>query len=275
MKKKVLKGLKRDTIDKFYTSKKTARLCYKYIKKYLKIARNDLIIEPSAGNGVFIPYIKTLSDNYKFYDIRPDNEEIIKCNFLKYKHHNVSDNSKIHIIGNPPFGRKSSMAIKFIKKSCEFCDTVSFILPKSFKKSSLIRSVPSKFHLKFQIDLPKDSFLIYNVSYDVPCVFQIWVKKSYDRKVVSREVSKYFLFCKKSNNPDAAIVRVGINAGKVYTENVKEKNENTHYFIKILKNKAHIIGNKYNSFNNTVGARSISRQELINFYNICGKKNKK
>ena len=38
--------------------------------------------------------------------------------------------NKIHIIGNPPFGRQSSLAIKFIKKSVEYCDSISFILPK-------------------------------------------------------------------------------------------------------------------------------------------------
>ena len=49
---------------------------------------------------------------------------------------------KIHIIGNPPFGRQSSLAIKFIKKSAEFCDSISFILPKSFKKDSLKKHFP-------------------------------------------------------------------------------------------------------------------------------------
>jgi hypothetical protein len=47
----------------------------------------------------------------------------------------------IHIIGNPPFGRQSSTAIKFIKKSCLFCNSLSFILPKSFKKDSLKNKV--------------------------------------------------------------------------------------------------------------------------------------
>ena len=54
---------------------------------------------------------------------------------------NNLNSRKIHVIGNPPFGRQSSLAIKFIKKSCSFSDTISFILPKSFKKDSMKKSI--------------------------------------------------------------------------------------------------------------------------------------
>ena len=111
-------GLKRDITDKFYTLHKIAAKCIKYIKKNIKINKKDLIIEPSAVNGVFIPLIKKLSKNYLFYDIKPDNKEIIKQNYLKLNTKKLFfDNHKIYIIGNPPFGRRSSLAIKFIKKS--------------------------------------------------------------------------------------------------------------------------------------------------------------
>ena len=261
----MLTGLNRNTEDKFYTSKKAVLLCYKYIKNNLNIKNTDLIIEPSAGSGSFIPVIKLLSDNYKFYDIKPENKEIIKKDFLKLK--NPKSPYKIHVIGNPPFGRKSSTAIKFIKKSCEFCDTISFILPKSFKKESMKKSFPLNFHLNFEKDLPKDSFLIDTKSYDVPCVFQIWIKKDINRQKPTKEKSKYFTFCKKTDSPDAAIRRVGVNAGKVYIDKIQERNSNSHYFIKIIKKKKIILNNRYNIFNNTVGPLSISKQELIKFYN--------
>jgi predicted RNA methylase len=204
-------GLKRNIIDKFYTSPKIAAKCVEYIKRFLTIKKTDLIIEPSAGNGVFIPLIKKLSNNYLFYDIKPDYKKIIKQNYLRLNIKKTTQ--KIHVIGNPPFGRRSSLAIKFIKKSCEFCDTFSFILPKSFKKNSMQKTIPLNFHLLFQIDLPYNSFTINSNSYHVPCVFQIWVKKNYERKKQEKIISKYFNFVKKNENPDVAIRRVGINAG--------------------------------------------------------------
>lgn len=128
-------GLNRTTTDKYYTKPIVVELCLQYIKTYLQITPDDLIIEPSAGNGSFTPAIKSITNNYKFYDLEPENDEIIKQDYLLYEH-NQATFKKTHIIGNPPFGRQSSSAIKFIKKSCEFCDSISFVLPKSFKKDS-------------------------------------------------------------------------------------------------------------------------------------------
>jgi len=178
MEVKQTKGLHRISIDKYYTKNIVAEVCINLVKKYILINTDDIILEPSAGNGSFITGIKLLSNNFRFFDLEPDNNEIIKQDYLNYDHSSIKENfNKIHIIGNPPFGRQSSLAIKFIKKSCEFCDSVSFILPKSFKKDSLKKTFPLNFHLIFEIDLPEKSFLVDGVEHNVPCIFQIWEKK--------------------------------------------------------------------------------------------------
>ena len=94
--------------------------------------------------------------------------DFLKLDYLKFSNKNV------HIVGNPPFGRQSSLAIKFIRYSALFSKSISFILPKSFKKDSLQNKVPLNFHLLCQVDLPKNSFLVNEKEHDVPCVFQIW-----------------------------------------------------------------------------------------------------
>ena len=88
-------GLKRDTIDKFYTHAEVVLECYKHIKNHLGIKKGDLIIEPSAGNGAFIEIIKSLTDNYRFYDIEPENDEIIKQDYLD-SNLNLSGNSELN-----------------------------------------------------------------------------------------------------------------------------------------------------------------------------------
>jgi len=253
-------------LDKFYTKPEIAKKCFDLIKSQIK--EKDLIIEPSAGNGAFIKYIIANKNNYLFYDIKPENDKIIKQNYLKLNTTIfMKRKNKIHVIGNPPFGRQSSLAIKFIKKSAEFADTISFILPKSFKKTSMINKIPLNFHLFLQKDLPKNSFLKEGIEYNVPCVFQIWIKKDYNRKKQLKVISKHFKFVKKEDNPDIAIRRVGSNAGKMYFNNIIDRNPSTHYFLK-LKDKSLISNMKpYNKFNNSVGPLSISKQELIKFYN--------
>lgn len=268
---KQTKGLTRNTIDKYYTKEGIVNLCLTIVKTTININKNDLIIEPSAGNGAFINGIKLLVNNYIFYDIEPENNEIIKQDFLHYSHNNYNNNNKIHIIGNPPFGRQSSLAIKFIKKSCEFCDSISFILPKSFKKDSLKKSFSLNFHLIKEVDLPDKSFLVEGTEYDVPCIFQIWEKKKSNRIIKEKLEPIDFKFVKKEENPDISFRRVGVNAGTI-DDVINEKNINSHYFIKFTNGKSldenikRLSAIKYD-FNNTVGPKSISKQELIVNFN--------
>jgi predicted RNA methylase len=265
------KGLKRNSIDKYYTNPEIVKFCIECIKKNLIINENDLIIEPSAGNGAFINSIKLLSNNFRFYDIEPENDEIIKKDYLIINE-NKNENEKIHIIGNPPFGRQSSLAIKFIKKSCEFCDSISFILPRSFKKDSLKKYFQLNFHLIFEIDLPSNSFLVNDVKYDVPCIFQIWEKRRENRIINVKLEPINFIFVKKEHEPHISFRRVGVNAGFI-DPNFKDKNIQSHYFIKFINDKS-IEDNisklsiiKFDT-DNTVGPKSISKQEIISQFNL-------
>lgn len=266
-------GLNRNTIDKYYTKDIVVELCLNHVQKYIQInATDDLIMEPSAGNGSFIAGIKSLTNHFKFYDIEPENEEIVKQDYLLYDpDHIKKEFHKIHVIGNPPFGRQSSFAIKFIKKSCEFCDTISFILPKSFKKDSLKKTFPLHFHLIFETDLPQKSFLVDGISHDVPCIFQIWEKRTYKREAIQKIEPLNFIFVEQTDNPDISFRRVGVNAGSI-DEKIEGKSPESHYFIKFTNGKSTSDNIKQLStityeFNNTVGPKSISKPELIKEFN--------
>jgi len=269
-----IKGLKRDVIDKFYTKKEVAMYCINLFKQHMGPNNNDLIIEPSAGNGAFIDAIKSLKCNYEFYDLEPEHEEIIKQDYLLYntnKTNNTNNTQKIHILGNPPFGRQSSLAIKFIKKSCQFCSSISFILPKSFKKDSLKKTFPLNFHLLFEMDLPEKSFLVNAKEHDVPCIFQIWIKKTYNREVSAKLEPHNFIFVEKTNNPSISIRRVGVNAGTIDV-NSANKSVQSHYFIKFtntndLEKNIELLNTIVYDSNNTVGPKSIGKQELIKEFN--------
>jgi hypothetical protein len=266
------KGLKRNIIDKFYTKSDVASSCITLIKQHVTMNETDLIVEPSAGNGAFIDGIKLLSKHHLFYDLKPENADIIKQDYLTYDHREIKKRFvKIHVVGNPPFGRQSSLAIKFIRKSCEFCNSISFILPKSFKKESLKNKFPLQFHLVYECDLPDNSFLVDGSEHNVPCVFQIWEKKETNRSVAEKIEPLHFEFVDKKQNPDISFRRVGVNAGTMDV-NTDEKSIQSHYFIKFTNNKTlHDNLNKLSKinfeFNNTVGPNSISKQELIRKFN--------
>ena len=262
---------KKPKLDKFYTSKKIASKCVDLVNEFITIEEGDLCIEPSAGNGSFMAGIKSYFKDFKFYDIAPDNEEIIKQDYLNLNYNTILHNGKIHIIGNPPFGRQSSLAIKFIKKSSEYADSISFILPKSFKKDSLKKHFPLNFHLIYEYDLPKNSFIVDNEEHDVPCVFQIWIKKDINRILPTKLIPNKYRFVKKNENHDIAFTRVGGNAGNIH-KNTLDKCIQAHYFIKFdteLTDKLfHTLkAINYKTKDNTCGPRSISKQEVIKEFN--------
>jgi hypothetical protein len=263
-------GLKRDTIDKFYTKNDIVNLCMNIFKSKILLNENDLIIEPSAGSGAFINEIKSIVKNYLFYDIEPESPEIIEQDFLSLDISKININTKIHIIGNPPFGRQSSLANKFIKKCCLFSDTISFILPKSFKKESMKKAFSLNFHLLSETDLPENSFTINHKEYNVPCVFQIWIKQDFNREVSEKLNPKGFIFVSKDDNPDISFRRVGVNAGVISRE--IDKSVQSHYFIKFtnglsIEKNLFLLNNIIFCGDNTVGPKSISKQELIFEFN--------
>jgi hypothetical protein len=115
--------------------------------------------------------------------------------------------------------------------------------------------------------------MIYNKIHNVPCIFQIWVKKKELRIIPEKLKPMNFVFVKKNENPHISFRRVGIYAGKIDIN--CEKSKQSHYFIKILNCENDIILNnkikelkniKY-EHNNTSGPKSISKQELIKEFN--------
>jgi hypothetical protein len=268
-----LVGLNREVSDAFYTNTEVANKLILNLKSKFKFEKFDYIVEPSAGAGAFSDYFhdnKSLRNKLCAYDINPQKNYIKKQDFLKL---NISkfSNKKILTIGNPPFGRQSSLVKQFIKKCCLFSTIVAFILPKSFKKDSYKNTFPLNFHLISSLKLKENAFIINGNPYNVPCIFQVWQKKDTNRKVPKYNESLYFEFVKKSSNPDFSIRRIGVNAGRI-SNKIEEKSETSHYFIKLKKNitrkKFMNIYIKVNfPFDNTVGPKSISKSELINAVN--------
>jgi hypothetical protein len=276
------RGLQRDDIDKFYTSSATASLCVDLFQKYVVLDSNDLIVEPCAGDGVFMDELNNICNNCMYLDIIPDNKGIKKQDFFKFDTDNIVNdyinetkhqcNNRVHVISNPPFGRQSTSAIKFIKKSCKFADTISFILPKSFKKDSMKKTFDIMFHLVHQIDIAPNSFLINGKICDIPCIYQIWVKKNKKRSIPKVLEPNGFKFVKGDDSSShISFRRVGGTAG--YVSRDINKSVQSHYFIKFNnKNKCtNALINKMNKIkydtDNTVGPRSISKQELIVKFN--------
>jgi hypothetical protein len=259
-----VKRILKSELDKFYTK---VDLSISLISK-IDMTQFDLVVDPCCGDGSFYNNIK--HHNKLAIDILPGIENVITADFLSWDYSTIKQSSeKVLVISNPPFGKQGSLAMNFIKRSSEFSDTIAFILPVSFAKPSMKNRIPEYFHLEYEEILPEDSYLLDGENYDVKCVFQIWKKKDVKRKKIQSDVSEGFSYTKDRNLADLAIRRVGVYAGKAFTE--LDKSEQSHYFL-ILEDKSKINLvveelEKVNWNDLTVGPRSISKGELNRIIN--------
>ena len=113
--------------NKYYTPNWLIKYMIEVIKETIKDDITE-IIEPSAGDGRFLPYLKELSPNVLMFDIEPDDFNVVQQDFLTldipYKKGRI-------VVGNPPFGYKGILYRQFIIKATQIADYVVFILPST------------------------------------------------------------------------------------------------------------------------------------------------
>ena len=245
--------MKRDVeLEQFFTKPEIAKQCISQID----LSKFNRIIEPSAGSGSFSKQIP----NCEAFDLSPMDPSIKQQDFLTW---HTTGAEKILFIGNPPFGRQSSLAIKFINHAAQFANTIAFILPRSFSKESMLSKLNKHLILKEVFELPKDCFFFGDKTFDIPCNFFVFEYSKKEREEFKKYKTTDFEFCKKEN-ADFSIRRVGFYAGKVEGLDVSES---SHYFVKDNNNSIDILRNiKYNVAVNTVGAKSLSKNEIIKEY---------
>lgn len=152
--------------DKYYTSDITAQYCIDTARKVLKNEKITEVIEPSAGNGVFSKKIK----NCIAYDIEPDDESVIKQDFLELE---IEYKKGRLFIGNPPFGARNTLAVQFYKKCIQLGDYIAFILPISQLNNT---QQMYEFDLIYSEDLGK---LSYSDRY-IHCCFNIYKRNEFE-----------------------------------------------------------------------------------------------
>jgi len=291
----IKKELNRRDLEKFYTKEEVVKICMKNIEIELEksnIEKPIHILEPSAGNGVFLNEFKDYT--YDAYDIYPENDKIIKADFLLLKINDIITNKgykSLIIIGNPPY----KLSIKFINKCAELNPyLICFILPNVFKKPTIINKINRNYHILNTFSLPKKSFKLSEDDYDVPSSLFIFIRKQELRSIINTDIVcenyEYVRFKDLKiddniiTNADIAIIRVGGRAGTAFlttdiSDNALVSKQKYNYFIK-LHNKENIdeiiknINTHIWDKNNTTGARSIGKYELNPVLNkIINKKN--
>ncbi len=186
-------------IDQFYTTPQIAKYCFNKTLDILKNLNIDeteyTFIEPSAGSCSFysiLPKRRRIG-----IDIEPKgilHKELIKINYLDFI---PKSNKKYIVIGNPPFGLRGNLALRFINHSYNFADIVAFILPPLFNSTG--KGVPMTrvigYKLAHSEKLPLDSFVYPDgKKINISTIFQVWTKINLDKlKIEPKKKCKTYI----------------------------------------------------------------------------------
>jgi hypothetical protein len=299
--------------DQFFTNDTTARMCVDSLFNQLKVPVGyfDIVLEPSCGEGAFV---KCLGGAKKLIYMDIDAADpTIRMDFMTFsgmprrffhrsgKRSFGTDDSTERAgtcitIGNPPFGKNSTVAVDFFNRAAAFSDIIAFIVPKTFIKDSVKDRLDRHLFLVWDEPIKDESFIFEGKPTTVPCVFQIWVHcdsmhllkvpvgvAADKMRPLSPRLTKTddFTFVKVDESPDIIIRRVGVLAGKIFTTDLHKWTTKNHYFIKITDStrKQQVIQNLIDldlehlpAKDATAGMGSISITEMCKAYNERYKK---
>jgi hypothetical protein len=276
MNKNKLKEVRNEGLDKFYTKGLIVDKCLNTIGSLYNWDDWNLVVEPSAGNGSFllkIPVTKKIG-----LDINPEHESIKKKDFFDYE---PTETNKILVVGNPPFGKISSLAIKFFNHASNWCDVICFIIPRTFRRVSVQNKLNFNFHLVKDEDIPLNP-CSFEPAMMVKCCFQIWEKREIEREKKILEIEHedwtFLQFGPLDNKgqptpPEGAdfVIRAyGSKCGEIVLENLKDLRPKSWHWIK-SKIEKNLLIERFNKLDysislDTARQNSIGKGELVGLY---------
>jgi predicted RNA methylase len=252
--------------EQYYTPKNLAAELTRLTSRFVPDLATRTVIEPAGGTGAFIEAAAALGvKDVISFDIEPLHAAVRQGDFLAA---NLSVRGAV-AISNPPFGRNNSLSIPFFNKAAEYADTIAFIVPRSWRKWSVINRLDRNFALVHDADLKID----YVDSADHPIsrklrlatCFQIWQRQPSTRPLV--KVRDMGLVAKvKPAEADVSLTVFGYGCGAVKTEFERVPNT-TQMFLKLTHPKALIALRAVDFsrfYRNTAYTEALSLQE-VNF----------
>jgi predicted RNA methylase len=251
--------------EQFYTPEELAIKLTKQLAVLVGGLEGKLVIEPAGGTGAFVKAAKDLGAKKVIsFDIEPKSADIALGDFLE---EDLSAVTGAITISNPPFGRNNSLSIPFFNKAAKHSDYIAFIVPRSWRKWSVINRLDRDFHLIHDQDLSIDYVdeageMVWQKSNLRTC-FQVWQRQDKQRELI--KVQDMGLISKVSpKEADVALTVFGYSCGLVRTEFEKIPNS-TVMFLKLHDDRVLAALKKVDFskfYRNTAYTEALSLQEI-------------
>ncbi|NBU22683.1 MAG: hypothetical protein EBS38_02060 [Actinobacteria bacterium] len=210
--------------EQYYTPASLAyELVHQLLSRYPAL-KDQEFLEPAGGTGSFIEALKLGGiKNITSFDIHPKHPQVMQADFLEQE----LDQRELVTIGNPPFGRNNELSVPFFNHAARFSSHIAFLVPRSWRKWSVINRLDSNFHLVVDQEVEvifesadKDPVSIRN---DLRCCFQIWERREVRREKISVPASGLVRKV-KPKEADVAFRCFGFGTGRLYREFERKPN---------------------------------------------------
>lgn len=223
--------------EQYYTPAELADSLLQEVLNFVPDISKRTILEPAGGTGSFINAArKAGAKKFLSFDIEPKHDSVTLANFLdaEIKAHDAVT------ISNPPFGRNNSLSIPFFNKAADHSEYICFIVPRSWRKWSVVNRLDHRFHLiadhDIKIDYENDLGQKLSQRNNLNTCFQIWQRKATPRPKYT--VSDQGLIEKTdAEHADVALTIFGFGCGTVRTD-FERKPNSTRMFLKLHHPKA-------------------------------------
>lgn len=159
----------RKALDKFYTKPEAVNAFMAFINRHVDITSHQVIVEPSAGDGAILGALPSRAVGVDLY---PEHPAIIRHDFLTWE--GYAPGAGALTIGNPPFGKRSSLAVQFFNKAAKHSSVIAFIVPVTWEQYSIHRQLAPGWALVATERLPEESFTLGDKPLQVRCSMQVW-----------------------------------------------------------------------------------------------------
>ena len=260
--------------EQYYTPRELASELVLKVKALIPDFSSRTVLEPAGGTGAFVDAAKLAgAKKVLSVDIEPKHRAVGKGDYLETE---LKLKNAV-TISNPPFGRNNSLSIPFFNRAAEHSEYIAFIVPRSWRKWSVINRLNRNFHLvldeDLQIDYVDDTHTLISQKNLLKTCFQVWQRKDDVRELVKIE-DRGFVTKVKPEEADIALTVFGYSCGKV-NEEFERKANTTRLFLKLNHPKAlkALKTMDYQRFSkNTAYTDALSFQEINYLLNEAIKK---
>lgn len=170
--------------DAYFTSQDTVTWCFKTLSGLYDLS-GKTALEPSCGSGAFVRLDLGLkwTTNELYPEYAKGYEPTYNIDFAKG---DLTPLGKFDfIIGNPPFGKSTMAARKFVLRSLEIADVVAMVLPFGCRRITFLDKLPTDVRVVHDELIPNLSFELPDGSVKkVKCSFMVFAhEKGYERPV--------------------------------------------------------------------------------------------